>query len=61
MTKKKGRKPGDCGIQKPKSVSRREWATVSTAAETPNRMLSEKFNGFAKVETNVVRRNRDRS
>lgn len=36
-------------------VSQYEWATVLNAAEKPNRTLSEKFNGFAKLETNLGR------
>lgn len=55
MTRKIGRKLGDCGVQKPKNVPRKKQVTVSKSAETPKRMIPEKFNGLAKLEMNVVR------
>lgn len=66
MTRKIGRKLGDCGVQKPKNVPRKKQVTVSKSAETPKRMIPEKFNGLAKLEMNVVRelfhgRSEDRS
>lgn len=55
MTRKIGRKLGNCDVQKPKNVPRKKQVTVSKSAETPKRMIPEKFNGLAKLEMNVVR------
>lgn len=55
MSRKILRQLGDCGVQKPKSASRYEQPTILNATEKPTRILSEKFNGLAELETNSVR------
>lgn len=55
MTREIGRKPGDCGVQKPNRVPREKQVIISKSADAPKRMIPEKFIGFAKLETNIVR------